>query len=169
MSDESVIVNLDPLTTKSEAEEFVGNKSNYYFEKWDLYSQSPFKGWNWAAWFFMSSWMIYRKMYVEALALLLLFGLSELLFLWHPVRLLLYIILMGILTGACGNALYRKKTLRMMRKAERLEESERLGFLRKKGSTSILAALVLAPLFTLLSWLVALILVLIVFGHQIIR
>jgi hypothetical protein len=48
---------------------FVGKNEEYYLRKWELFEHSNEKiSWNWAAFFFSSYWMMYRKMYIPAVA-----------------------------------------------------------------------------------------------------
>ena len=127
------------------AEVFIDKKSDYYLWQWDNLSRSPLSNWrsptwNWAACLGLI-WLLYRKMYIEALALfalqvtlllcaffLLPFPLSDMI-----SRALPWVVL--LLTGAYGNALYHRKFLRVMRETDHLEEEERLLFLSKQGGT----------------------------------
>jgi hypothetical protein len=48
---------------------FVEKKANYYLEKWDVFEHSSEKiSWNWSAFLFSAYWMMYRKMYIPAVA-----------------------------------------------------------------------------------------------------
>jgi len=146
--------NQDSLINQAEAEAFIGKKSDYYLEKWGNPTQASH---NWAAYLGGIGWLLYRKMYIEALVLLALWTLLDVL-LW-PLPFFDTIdraVTMGIwiLVGTYGNTLYHRKFLRVTRKGDHLEGEERLRFLNKKGGTSILAAVVLTPVFVFLSILV---------------
>lgn len=122
--------------TREEAEAFIGDNSDFYMGKWKSHSSTALKGWNWAAAIFGIEWMAYRKMYWETA---LFFAISAVL-----TFVLVLIGLDGdlwgdtfrILIGVFGNALYRKKALRTLRKADTEEDSERLKTLARKGGAS---------------------------------
>ena len=134
--------------TKEEAEAFVGANNPYYLEKWKAHSGSTLKGWNWAAALFGIQWMTYRKMYVEALLyyLFLLFAgmIIGLAFWAFRIRFNGDWIqpLFGILAGVFGNALYRKKALRTLRKFLSMDDHKRLTALQTEGGTSIAGVIV---------------------------
>lgn len=131
--------------TREEAEAFIGNNASFYLEKWKSHYDTALKGWNWAAMFFGIEWMVYRKMYWEALVFfmsgfclsivfsLLLPGIGGDLF-GHAFR---------ILIGVFGNALYRKKAMRVLHKLDRLDDSRRLAELSRRGGGSPISVIVL--------------------------
>jgi hypothetical protein len=48
---------------------FIGPKADFYLEKWRVFASSEEKiSWNWSAFLFSYYWMMYRKMYVPAVA-----------------------------------------------------------------------------------------------------
>ncbi|TAE23896.1 MAG: DUF2628 domain-containing protein [Candidatus Kapaibacterium sp.] len=48
---------------------FVTKKVDYYLGKWELFENSSEKiSWNWSAFLFSTYWMIYRRMYIPAIA-----------------------------------------------------------------------------------------------------
>ena len=48
---------------------FIEKKVEYYLSKWELFENSSEKiSWNWAAFLFSAYWMMYRKMYIPAVA-----------------------------------------------------------------------------------------------------
>ena len=133
---------------KEEAEAFIGKNSPYYLEKWKTKSDSTLKGWNWAAFFFGIQWMAYRKMYTEAVLyyfITVIVGLIVGAILWIlRIRIddnLLRTILQ-LFVGVFGNAIYRNKALRILRKARFLDEPERLIIFREKGGASTISVVV---------------------------
>lgn len=79
-------------STTAELRAFVGQNADYYVEKWTPQGGSGRRfGFNWAAFFFGFSWLVYRRMYRRAL--LLLVGLEA-------VQLLLYFSLRAIVPAS---------------------------------------------------------------------
>ena len=134
--------------TKDEAEAFIGKNSWFYLEKWKSHSEDTLKGWNWPAAVFGLQWMMYRKMYLEALLFYVfqivagvLIGMAFWTFrvsidgeLIRPI--------FGILTGIFGNMLYRNKALRILRKTIYMDEPMRVAALQEKGGTSVVGVIV---------------------------
>jgi len=134
--------------TKEEAETYIGQNILFYLDKWKTHSESSLKGWNWAAFFFGIQWMTYRKMYIEALLYYLLtvvIGIIISLILGlFGIRVdgnLLRSILQ-LFVGIFGNAIYRKKALRVLRKSGYLDETGRLSVLQTKGGVSVVGVIV---------------------------
>jgi hypothetical protein len=91
---------------------FVGPNGTYYDESWRLMEwRAANRSWNWAAALSLGGWLAYRRLYDHAvlhsvwLILLILLALSG-----TPIRLLLMIqIVVAVLLGVYGNALYRRR------------------------------------------------------------
>ena len=91
---------------------FVGPNGTYYDESWRLMEwRNANRSWNWAAALSLGGWLAYRRLYEHAvlhsvwLALLLLLALSG-----TPVKLLLFAqVIVAVLLGVYGNALYRER------------------------------------------------------------
>lgn len=131
--------------TRQEAAAFVGSNADFYLETWKQHADTTFKGWNWAAMFFGLEWMVYRKLYGEALALFFLgFCISGVAGFFLPD-------LLGELAGygfravigALGNMLYRKKALRVLRRMGSQNDAERLAELARRGGVSLGSILVM--------------------------
>lgn len=131
--------------TQKEAAAFVGSNTSFYLEKWKEHSETTLKGWNWAAMFFGIEWMVYRKMYLEAMLFFLISigigGVAALFLrdltgnLWgHCFR---------ILIGVFGNTLYRNKALRILQRINTQNDSERLNILSQRGGVSPISVVVL--------------------------
>jgi Protein of unknown function (DUF2628) len=94
------------------AKTFVGPNGTYYDESWRLMEwRGAHRSWNWAAALSLGGWLAYRRLYGHAalhsvwLNLLILLALSG-----TPVRLLLTVqIVVAVLLGVYGNALYRQR------------------------------------------------------------
>lgn len=133
---------------EEEAEAFIGKNASFYLDKWNSHSDSSLKGWNWAAMFFSIEWMVYRKMYAEAI--LYFFIISTLAVLLGLLLSVFSINLNGtilrdtfrIIMGIWGNAIYRKKALRVLRKNVVLNDADRLFALKNKGGVSVASVII---------------------------
>lgn len=131
--------------TNEEIDAFVGVKSNFYKKKWNKYSQSTFKGWNWAAFLIGALWIIYRKMYIEALLFLMF---TFFIYMWSEVFIqsdiftLFLDCFIFVLPGYCGNLVYYKKALRTLNKTSGLNESDLLKYLKDKGGVNLAGAII---------------------------
>jgi hypothetical protein len=91
---------------------FVGPNGTYYDESWRLMEwRGANRSWNWAAALSLGGWLAYRRLYDHAvlhsawLTLIILLALSG-----APIRLLATAqIVVAVLLGAYGNALYRRR------------------------------------------------------------
>lgn len=128
--------------TKEEEEAFIGPNTSFYTEKWRLHSSHTLKGWNWAAMFFSIEWMVYRKMYTQAVLMYLATTAVLLLFMRIDLPSALIRDVFRTIVGVVGNALYRRKALRVVQKNIALPDQERLQVLQNKGGTSVAGVLV---------------------------
>jgi Protein of unknown function (DUF2628) len=91
---------------------FVGPNGTYYDESWRLMEwRDANRSWNWAAALSLGGWLAYRRLYDHAvlhsvwLTLLILLALSG-----TPIRFLALIqVVVAVLLGVYGNALYRQR------------------------------------------------------------
>jgi hypothetical protein len=91
---------------------FVGPNGTYYDESWRLMEwRDANRSWNWAAALSLGGWLAYRRLYDHAvlhsvwLALLILLALSG-----TPIKLLALVqVVVAVLLGGYGNALYRQR------------------------------------------------------------
>lgn len=138
--------------TKEEASAFIGKNTEYYLEKWKNHPDTFYKGWNWAAAIFRVEWMAYRKMYLEAVTVLVIvivlggFIDTALGFLNLNVPDEVARFAVQILIGAFANGLYRNKAVRTLRRTSNMDISQRLDFLARKGGTSLVGLFVLLGL-----------------------
>jgi hypothetical protein len=109
VEDDAALPEVLPLdSTKT----FVGPNGTYYDESWRLMEwRGANRSWNWAAALSLGGWLAYRRLYDHAvlhstwLTLLTLLALSG-----APLRLLLTVqIIVAVLLGVYGNALYRRR------------------------------------------------------------
>ncbi|MRS02350.1 DUF2628 domain-containing protein [bacterium] len=86
--------------TIDEIRAFVGNNSDYYIKKFSTFTKTGiekfFPTWNWSAFCFTFIWMVYRKMYVQAVITFVFFCLPGINIILH------------IVAGVAGNYLYYK-------------------------------------------------------------
>ncbi len=129
---------------------FVGERSEHYLQKWDVFENSSEKiSWNWSAFFFSAYWMMYRKMYIPAL---LVFGSARV------IKYILFLsaphsshrsstLLMSIVIGIFGNwVYYRYATRKVGDVANTMGTDDPLMLaptLRQIGGTSLLWVIVL--------------------------
>jgi hypothetical protein len=91
---------------------FVGPNGTYYDERWRLMEwRGANRSWNWAAALSLGGWLAYRRLYDHAvlhsvwLTLLILLALSG-----TPIKLLVLVqVVVAVLLGVYGNALYRQR------------------------------------------------------------
>lgn len=119
-------------------ERLVGSKTEYYlphFEKME--NLNSFTSWNWAAFFFSTYWMMYRKMYAYGAILyavscvMNLLGLSGL------------SLLVSIGVGIVGNFLYMKDINNRTDKAMDMQPEEREVFIQKNSGTGWVGVVVI--------------------------
>lgn len=111
--------NAAPAISADEIHAFAGNNSHYYvrnFAKFTVTGAESFTlTWNWPAFFFTFFWMLYRKMYIQAVITFVLFCLPGLNLLLH------------IGTGAVGNYLYYKHAKDKIIEIRALQSPQNLG------------------------------------------
>jgi hypothetical protein len=91
---------------------FVGPNGTYYDERWRLMEwRGANRSWNWPAALSLGGWLAYRRLYDHAvlhsvwLTLLILLALSG-----TPIKLLVLVqVVVAVLLGVYGNALYRQR------------------------------------------------------------
>ena len=134
------------LTDLERLNGFVGEKAKTYRRKWRIHESSDFHlsetasfnfTWNWASFFFSTSWMGYRKMYTEVLIFSLLSLLLDFFNTGTTSIVINIIYWFGI--GIIGNYLYLRKAKRVINSVKKLglKPLEELETLRKKGGSSI--------------------------------
>ncbi|MDR1523203.1 MAG: DUF2628 domain-containing protein [Endomicrobium sp.] len=84
-------------------EALVGKNSRYYLEKFEYMRQKNKATWNWAAFFFGTAWLIYRKMYMQAS---IYFVISCIIGWLMPINYISGMIMLPLALGLWGNYLY---------------------------------------------------------------
>lgn len=87
---------------------FIEKKTDYYLDKWNMFENSSEKiSWNWSAFFFSAYWMMYRKMYIPAVAVFVSIRVAKYMIALGGGEFYRLVTLVGLLaTGALGNWLY---------------------------------------------------------------
>ena len=124
---------------------FVGPNGTYYDESWRLMEwRDANRSWNWAAALSLGGWLAYRRLYDHAvlhsawLTLLILLALSG-----TPLKLLAPVqVVVAVLLGMYGNALYRQRFRQAAEAAARHdgEYAAQLAMLTRAGGTDRRAA-----------------------------
>lgn len=147
-------------------EQFVGPNAAYYIVKWDTMRDRQVS-WNWPAFFFGEGWLLYRKMYLYAviysmarlmatpfLASVASFSnqlLSEAAPMFIP-----YSIVLNLVLGLYGNALYKLHAKQKLRYAKASFKPDHLALgVQSLGGVSLLA-LLLIPVLAMLERLLLL-------------
>ncbi|MEH7236815.1 DUF2628 domain-containing protein [Bacillus sp. JJ1562] len=109
------------LTEVDALELYVGDNSDYYFEKWGIYENAVKKrSWNWAAFFLIFLWLGYRKMYKVIFGIILIWLVTDVILysldLYSEGTNLLIGILTGVFLGIKGNYLYYKQATGKIKK-----------------------------------------------------
>lgn len=151
--------------TKEEVDAFVQTRTDYYWQRWyrSLMRSGSGAGWNWAAFFFGHTWFFYRKLYREGAALL---GLYLVTFV------LVYTIVafagvderdadrfttlaLRVAAGVLANRIYLARAKRAVAKARSMspEPMAVAALLRVEGGTSIVAALCVGPILSVVTLL----------------
>lgn len=138
-------INNDEITS-DEFVSFVGPKNTeYYLEKLEVYNTNEkFSSWNWAAFFLMVYWLLYRKMYKTA-AILFAINLGVSFFLGSFAPIAFLVIRIGV--GVYANQIYIKDSLTKIRNIKKYSKnlSTDALYLRlsTNGGTNLVAPLVL--------------------------
>jgi len=134
-------------TTKDEIRAFVGNNSDYYIQNFFKFTKTGNEKfcptWNWSTFCFTFLWMLYRKMYVQAVITFVIFCLPGINIILH------------IVAGVAGNYLYYKhvkKTIIEVRSTRTLQN--RYPVLQEEGGVhkwaAVIFSIILVMLFVLL-------------------
>jgi hypothetical protein len=141
------VPDVDPLRFE-EVQAFVGGNARDFWDEWGLEHAS--RSWSWGfllpAAIFNISWLVYRKLYVEAVAVILFVNVLSFVLVrlgLHVVN-LAFAIGLGVVLGFTGSGLYLRKTRRAILAARREapDVERRLVLLRARGGVSVLWLLV---------------------------
>lgn len=110
---------------------YIQKNTDYYMKKFNTLEVTGGKvSWNWAAFFFSSVWMLYRKMYKPFIVVFVLELLVEM-FLTSTATLLL-----SILVGLFGNYIYMKHIDERIDAEPAMDMIGQANYQRKYGGTS---------------------------------
>jgi endogenous inhibitor of DNA gyrase (YacG/DUF329 family) len=138
---------------------YVGKKYDIYYK--EIFERKPqnkiYISFNWVPIFLGPIWLIYRKMYIEAIisiatSSIMDFILSSLIGFSDRLgeisgRLL------GIILALIGNSIYRLKVYRVIKRIENINNEDHILYLKKHGGTNIIAAIIVFVIFLVLALL----------------
>jgi len=123
-------INMD----KGDLERFISKNTDYYMRKFEEINITKNKiSWNWPAFLFTGWWMLYRKMYIQAL--LVIIGVPVLSLI--PVIGWIFPWAIWILGGMYGNSLYLDHINKKMDEIDKFDSSMRDTLIYQKGGTLI--------------------------------
>jgi hypothetical protein len=126
-------------------ERLIGEKTEYYLPRFDkMETLNSFTDWNWCAFLFGITWMLYRKMYAIAVAMYVLTQVLNL----AGASLLSAVVWVG--TGLVGNFLYMKDINRRTEKAMNMQPEEREVYIEKNSGTGWIGIIVMLIVSSLL-------------------
>jgi hypothetical protein len=143
---------------EEEIKQFVGRGNNKYLCKWkEIEQTNKIFTINLAAIIFFMYWYMYRKMYKEAISILVVVYVLEFTYFFVSGQSMnggLYFIIY-IIMGLLGNYLYRIHTIEEIRKINNSAENEeeKIAMLKKQGGTSWLMVLLLVTIVFILEYL----------------
>ena len=120
----------------------IGPNSDYFLKRWAQMDESGKSyNWNWAACLLNFCWFAYRKMWLAAIGIGLVYVVTAPLL--DPTNRMLFrvtmLIVIGLsfVTGAYGNKLYRNQTERLVAGTAGMGREEAIEHLRRKGGASV--------------------------------
>ena len=96
--------------------------------------------WNWPAFLANIFWLAYRRMWLPLAGGIILFFLTDFVVSRNPAMAApgwLFLLLLALLCGAIGNALYRRQVKALVAKADGLDQPVALAQIRAQGGVSI--------------------------------
>lgn len=122
-------------------QQLIGRKDEYYLPRYEtMKTMRRYASWNWAAFLATPLWLVYRKMYAYAVAVLcagLMIGLAN-------STLLSLLELAGyVMFGIFGNSIYLRSIEAKAMQANVMSEPYRSQFIKKKGGVNILATILI--------------------------
>lgn len=122
-------------------EDFIQKNTTYYRHKFsEMRRKNKKTSWNGAASHSGSCWFFYRKMYKMGF-LFLGMELLGLIALIMPLFGALILMLAKVLSGILGNYFYMRHAEMMLVKAQNIPELQRYAYIKKKGGTSLIPAI----------------------------
>ena len=122
-------------------EDFIQKNTTYYRHKFsEMRRKNKKTSWNGAASHSGSCWFFYRKMYKMGF-LFLGMELLGLIALIMPLFGVLILMLEKVLSGIFGSYFYMRHAEMMLMKAQNIPELQRYAYIKKKGGTSLIPAI----------------------------
>lgn len=120
---------LDP-----EFERYIGNNSKYYLREFSkLKGRGSYSSWNWSAFLFAPFWCIYRKLYSQAIIMLVInFVLASI---GDDISMVLLLVSF-ICVGAFANYFYMRDLERKMERGKILEEPKKSLYIDRYGGVN---------------------------------
>jgi hypothetical protein len=119
----------------------IGPNADSYLAKWrKMEADRSALSWNWPAFLANLFWFAYRKMWVPLAAAVVLFLVTDFVAGRDPAYVKpawLFLFLLILISGAIGNALYRRQVTRMVAKADGLDQPVALAQIGAQGGVSI--------------------------------
>lgn len=127
-------------------ERLVGTRQEYYLPRFEkMENLNSFTSWNWCAFLFSGSWMMYRKMYVFGVVFWVLGELVS----WLELGALRWVL--WIAAGVLGNFLYMKDINARTEKALNMQPEQREIYIQKNSGTGWAAVVILIAVSFLLA------------------
>src|SRR3954468_12717040 len=115
----------------------IGPNASWYIERWRRMEASGTRlSWNWPAFLPHLFWLAYRKMWIPLAVGVVLFLLTSVVAGQAPALVAqawLFLLALAALSGAIGNALYRRQAMRLAARAEGLDQPVALAQIRAQG------------------------------------
>ncbi|MEG0856283.1 MAG: DUF2628 domain-containing protein [Terrisporobacter sp.] len=129
---------------------FIQKKVEYYIPTFkEIEDDNKSTSWNWAAFFFNSWWLLYRKMYAYGFGIIAgTFILTSIM----PMSSFVVNIIVAVLCGLYGNILYLKQTVNQLRSVATMDSELKQRILLSRGGVNIVIPIILG-IITLLALL----------------
>lgn len=119
----------------------IGPNAAWYIERWRrMETKRSWLSWNWPAFLANIFWFAYRRMWVPLAVAVVLFLLTSVVAGRDPARVTqgwLFLLALTVLSGAIGNALYRRQVTRLVAKADGLDQPVALAQIGARGGVSV--------------------------------
>lgn len=144
-----------PLTGQEERlSAAIGPNAAFYLEKWrKMESGGTWLSWNWPAFLASIFWLAYRRMWLALAAGIILFFLTDIVASRDPGLVApgwIFLLLLALLCGAIGNALYRRQVKALVAKADGLDQPVALAQIGAQGGVSVPGLVTTLAVFVLL-------------------
>ena len=134
----------------------IGPKAAWYLAKWrKMEADRSWLSWNWPAFLANFFWLAYRRMWLPLAVAIILFLLTSFVAGRDPAYVApawLFLLVLALINGAIGNALYRRQVTKLVAKADGRDQPVALAQIGAQGGVSIPGlASALAVFFVLLA------------------